>query len=285
MTNPYQHGSGFLPDSSSPTGAPGARQRRSSYASIVSGPSTLPRPPRSGAVSHLLNPPPDGADMQASGLYAAARSYGLDTARNGIAGDEAPGMSWPPRPSGLPWFSRAFEMYMSRDPLISDDYSQTANNGISTGFLSPSYLKGSVYLQKLEESHKTRVLTQREGHLTQPHAPGGGLPSNGSSANLQGSKLSPASHRGITFDVVEKPPAFEQDETVSPLPSRWNKEDKHSGIEVIGDGCEVEYRGNRSSSERDHEAYAIRADHYMPPQCGVYYFEIVVLNRRPEEYV
>ncbi|KAL1864785.1 hypothetical protein VTK73DRAFT_5664 [Phialemonium thermophilum] len=87
----------------------------------------------------------------------------------------------------------------------------------------------------------------------------------------------------MTFDLIEKPPAFEEDEeaTVSPLPSRWNKDDKHSALEVLGDGYEVKYTGHRS--ERDHDAAAIRADHYMPPQCGVYYFEVLILHRKRED--
>jgi len=281
MTNPSNHGlpppGNYVPIFASSSAMPGADQRRSSYASIVTGSSAMPIPPRSGAVSHILNPPSDGSDMHSSSLYSTGRSYGLDGARNGAAGDEVNGASWPSRTSVLPWFSRAFEMYMSRDPLMGDDY-----NTPGTGFLSPSYLRGSVYLQKLEDAHKSRIQTLREGYSTQPHAPGG-LPSNGSSLSLHSTKLSPPSHRGMTFDVVEKPPAFEEDETVSPLPSRWNKDDRHSGIEVLGDPCEVRYTSQRNSSERDHEAYAVRADHHMPPQCGVYYFEILILNKRPEE--
>lgn len=87
----------------------------------------------------------------------------------------------------------------------------------------------------------------------------------------------------MTYDVVETPPVSDDDDAVGPLPSRWNKDDKHQGIEVLGDGREVKYTSHRSSSERDHEAYAIRADHPMPPQSGVYYFEISVLNKPLEE--
>jgi Ran-binding protein 9/10 len=69
------------------------------------------------------------------------------------------------------------------------------------------------------------------------------------------------------------------------LPSRWNKEDKWGGLEVLGDSLEVKYTALRGQSERDHEACSVRADHYMPPQCGIYYFEVTILSGKRDEYV
>jgi hypothetical protein len=100
------------------------------------------------------------------------------------------------------------------------------------------------------------------------------------------------SHRGMTYDLVEKAAVpFPQDDDrrppVNPLPSRWNSDDRHQGLDVLGDGYEVKHSSSHRSSggERDYEACAIRADNPMPPQCGVYYFEILILNRKREEYV
>jgi hypothetical protein len=96
----------------------------------------------------------------------------------------------------------------------------------------------------------------------------------------------------VTLDLVEKPPkAFaatvpdDEEDAVSPLPSRWNRDDKHPGLDVIAEGYDVKYTGPKSSSEKDHEACAIRADHWMPKQCGVYYYEVTVLAKKHQEYV
>jgi hypothetical protein len=171
---------------------------------------------------------------------------------------------------------------MSRDQLPSDASHPLLYAG-GPRRITPSYLQGTEYMKKLDELHKRRIQAFREGH-TQSH--NGGLASSSSSHSLHASKLPPPSHRGMTLDVIEKnpsSPSVEAKESVSPLPSGWNKDDKHSGLEVAGDGCEVKYTGPRSSTEKDHEACAIRADHHIPGQCGVYYFEITVLNTKREE--
>lgn len=331
MTNPYQqqHGSSNFPggDSLASSGLPPLNLRRASYASIVSGApsSAMTRPARAG-FSHLLNPSPDSEQHHAGNLYSSALNARVDSAmtsttRNGARGDDlatahsnggGAGSStvWAsstPRVQGsnLPWFSRAFDLYMSRNPLLTpagpigpDDSGFAAGNVhptsniSSTGFLSPSYLRGSVYLKKLEEKHKAKMLAEREGHGAkgQPGAssscssasgPAARLASNGSShLPAVANKVSGSSHRGVAYDVVEKSIHSLDDDTVSPLPSRWNKEDKEAALEVLGDGCEVKYTGRVGS---DIEASAVRADNYMSASCGVYYFEIVVLNRKKEE--
>lgn len=334
MTNPYQqqHGSsGFAGgDSLASSGLPPLNVRRASYASVVSGSpsSAMARPARTG-FSHLLNPSPDSEQqLQASNLYSSSLNSRVDSAmanaaRSGARGEDiatansngagAGGSTvWASPSSRLPgsnlqWFSRAFDLYMSRNPLLTpagsigpDDLGMTPGNVhpisniSSTGFLSPSYLRGSVYLRKLEEKHKAKMLAEREGHgakgppaassssAASASASSARLASNNGSAHLPAvaNKASGASHRGVAYDVVEKPMCPQEDDTVSPLPSRWNRDDKDGALEVVGDGYEVKYTGRVGS---DHEASAIRADHYMSASCGVYYFEIVVLNRKKEE--
>lgn len=224
--------------------------------------------------------------------------------QNGGSGEDAAGEGiggalWPPRlGSSFPYFSRAFDLYMSKDPLLPTGpagpeevrlaSSTSIPNVSSTGFLSPSYLRGTLYLQKLEEQHKARVLAEREGSLSNGGPPPSSslsarLPSNGSSSHLPigGAKASGTAHRGVAYDVVENHMfAADEDDTVSPLPSRWDKDDKEAALEVLGDGYEVRHTGRASS---DHEASSVRADHYMSPSCGVYYYEITVLNGRNDK--
>ena len=290
MTNPFQHGSSNLGgDAMSSTGLPAPLgQRRSSYASVTSGAAALSRPHRpGGAFSHILNPSPD-SDAH-SNLYSTYRNSRLDAGmaqgRDGTPANEGtPASGWPPRlGADLPYFSRAFDTHTSKDLLFTsgtseDGFGTLAPSAGSPTFLSPSYLVGSVYLQKLEEAHRAKMNAEREG-LAAKAQPGSGLASGGT-VHAPASKLPSGSHRGVTYEVIEKPIAPEDDAAVSPLPSKWNKDDKDPSLEVLGDGTEVKYVGRGSS---DHEACAIRADHYMPTLCGVYYFEVLILNRKREE--
>ncbi|KAK4444834.1 hypothetical protein QBC34DRAFT_474055 [Podospora aff. communis PSN243] len=290
MTNPFQHGHpSFGGDAISSAGLPTPlSQRRSSYASVVSGASALSRPSRPN-FHHLLNPSPDSDPY--NNLYATQRNSRFDVGmtqgrRNGAPGEDGlPSTAWQPRlGAGLPYFSRAFEPYICKDPLFpnggvpDDGFSSLLPAASSPVFLSPSYLRGSIYLQKLEDAHKARVAAEREGHAGKAQ-PGAGLVS-GANAHPQSSKLPAGSHRGVQYEVVEKTPAMGEDAAVSPLPSRWSKDDKDPNLDVLGDGYEVKHIGRSSN---DHEACAIRADHYMPSLCGVYYFEVLIMNRKRED--
>ncbi|AEO55930.1 hypothetical protein MYCTH_2300271 [Thermothelomyces thermophilus ATCC 42464] len=313
MTNPYQQqqaGSDFDPLASSRL--PPLNARRPSYASVVSGnPSGLTRPTRSGGFSHLLNPSPDSEQQrQASGLYSSGMAYALNAPPvevpgrdEAVSGGEELGEDvWPARLGvSFPYFSRAFDLYMcSKDSVFPDDpvsredirfpSAPSIPNISSTGFLSPSYLRGTIYLQKLEEKHRKRISAERDSAVSSKGGPAasssslsGRLTANGSSSHSSAtsSKISGSLHRGMAFDAAEKPIYLaEDDDAVSPLPSRWNKDDKEAALEVLGDGYEVRHTGRASS---EHEASAIRADHYISPSCGVYYFEITVLNGRQDK--
>ena len=285
MSNPYPTGSPGVPDSSMPSRAPGFVPRRSSYASVVSG--TAPaasQPARAGAFSHLLNQTSQlsnqgNSDFNYDLNYHGSngnqrfdyRGYDAEFNTNGSSHGR-PG-SWG-RNGHLPSFSSA--------------YASLSNNGYGYGsfggaqmdsFFVPSYLKGSKYVQKLEEAHRIKLRAQRDGTS---QSQSGSLSTSASSVNLQ-AKIAP-SHRGMTYDVIEKAPLVE-DEGLHPLPSKWNSLDKYGGIEVIQEGQEVKFTGVKSASDRDYEACSIRADHPMPPQCGIYYFEVIIISRKREEYV
>jgi hypothetical protein len=86
----------------------------------------------------------------------------------------------------------------------------------------------------------------------------------------------------MTYDLIEKAPASDAD-GLAALPTKWNNHDKQAGLEVLADGLEVKF--SPAKVDRDHEACAVRADNPMPPQCGIYYFEVTILSRKREEYV
>ncbi|KAI8633854.1 ran-binding protein [Xylariaceae sp. FL1651] len=244
----------------------------SSYASVVSGSNLALASPsiRSNRVSYLLNP----ASESTSDLYStlpSSRSSLLDTERNDHSPDGGIS-SLAPRPPQLPRFSRAFEMFMSRG--TTDEFWTISQD--NNGFFIPSYLSGSSYITKLEEVHKAKQAQ------TESQQAGGGLPATSAPSSL--SSKTAASHLGMTYDLIERAPAFEHNSAVPPLPTRWNRDDKFGALEVSANGLEVKYNAAmRTTREQDHEMCGIRADHPMPAQAGIYYFEVTLLSKRRDE--
>lgn len=263
-----------------PTGAPGFAPRRSSYASVVSGMlagNQYPPILRSGAFAHLSHPDADlGYDSPYHNLSGYSRhdprTHDMDFMANwGTQGRSGLGG----RGGQLPSFSSAF------GPLVNGHGYWSLGGGYPDHFFTPSYLKGSRYVQRLEEAHKAKMAAHKDGQSANSSQPGS-LSTSASSVNLH-TKMAP-SHRGMTYDLIEKPPPVDE-EVLSPLPTKWNSQDKYGGLEVLSDGHEVKFTGPKSDRERDLEACAIRADHPMPPQCGIYYFEVTIISRKREEYV
>lgn len=274
MANPYQHGSSGLPPDGGYSGF--IPRIRSSHASVVSG--STPHPmssshPPFNRLSHLLNPAHETTSDLYSTSHSSFRSPNvLDGDRNSMDGGIS---SLRPRAPQLPSFSRAFEMFMGNSPAGDGFWpSQHQHNG----FFTPSYLVGSSYIQKLEEAHKAKQ-AQKEG---QQQGVGGTGLQPGQTASVA---TKPAAHLGMTWDLIERAPSLEDDDTIAPLPTKWNKDDKRDGLEVMGEGQEVKYTAPKPTGERDYEACAIRADHAIPAQTGIYYFEVSILSRKKDEYV
>ncbi|RYP79449.1 hypothetical protein DL769_002958 [Monosporascus sp. CRB-8-3] len=265
MSNPFQHGPpGFSQDGTFGNFLP---RIRSSYGSGLTsnnvGASSNPHAPFN-RLSHLLNPPSDNA----SDLYSTHRpsqTNSMNDERNG-ASDGSASSSAPQAPR-LALFSRAFEAFMNDGRVGNLWAPQQRNNG----FFIPSYLEGSAYIQRLEEAHRAQQ-AQKEGQQQN-----GGSLQAGQAPGLLRNKSS-ASHLGMKFDVIERAPPHEDDVTVAPLPSKWNKDDKFGGLEVLGDGLEVKYTAPRGTREHDYEVCSIRADNPIPPQVGLYYFEVTIVS-------
>ncbi|OBT86083.1 hypothetical protein VE02_05719 [Pseudogymnoascus sp. 03VT05] len=232
-----------------PTAPLGHTHRRSSYAAVVSG--TTP-------TTDLLAF--DGT------RYLSSPDQRLIDPRHTLGGG-----SWGTPLHGLPRHSRAYA------ELINT----YGYDGDGDHFFVPSYLRGSAYIQTLETAYRAKVAAAREAaqsqsrHSSQP----GSLSTSASAANLSVvGKLAP-SHRGMTFELIEKAAPVEA-EGVQMLPSRWNAQDKYAGLEVLRDGCEVAFTGGKTT---EYEAYSIRADHAMPVQSGIYYFEVKIVSRKVED--
>ncbi|QRW18964.1 Ran-binding protein 9 [Rhizoctonia solani] len=67
------------------------------------------------------------------------------------------------------------------------------------------------------------------------------------------------------------------------VPTRWNAADKHHALVLSPDGREVRYPSPTHSTDK--EAAAIRANHPMPAACGVYYFEVQIIEKGTQGHI
>ncbi|KAH6690561.1 ran-binding protein [Plectosphaerella plurivora] len=261
MSNPYSHGSSGLPDgNSSSSGADRFPPRM--YPDPPPAPITYSTQ-RGSIISQLLNAPDETSTHTSAYAHGHSRN---DSLRNSASYQ---GRSWT-NTTHLPPLSKAFDSYMRSSGLMD-----TSDQQSSTAFITPSYLKGSAYVQKLEDAHKTRLARQKDGQNTQGQT-GNSLNRSPSSTSLH-AKV--PVHRGLSHYVLERPP-LDDDELFPSLPTKLNKDDKNANLEVLGNGFEVRFAGSKGTTERENEAYSIRADHHMPPQCGIYYFEVTILGTK-----
>ncbi len=149
-------------------------------------------------------------------------------------------------------------------------------NADPNAFFTPTYLRGSRYIERLEAAHKEKLAAQREAHPSHSVAPGS-LSSSSSSVSLY--KMAP-SHRGMTYEIIEHQPHVDDEGVMPPLPAKWGEANK-GGLEISGDGLDVKFIGPTKLG--DHEGATTRADHPMPPQCGIYFFEVTIVSKGKEE--
>lgn len=173
-------------------------------------------------------------------------------------------------PDYLPSYSRKYT-----SSFRSSDFPNGLPLSDSPPFFTPSYLRHSRYISRLDAAHQAKLAAQhRDATSTLTSNP----PLSTSSSNAHLPRI-PPSHRGMTHDIIEREPPIMPD-YLPPLPTQWSSTDKYSGLELSPDGRDVRYTG--PTHKHDHEAAALRADNPMPPQCGIYYYEIRI-ESKPKE--
>ncbi|KAL4869676.1 hypothetical protein BDV12DRAFT_185003 [Aspergillus spectabilis] len=227
--------------------------RRSSYASVLSGTAAL-SPQTNTPFSHLNSTPPyhpPHTDARPSRHSAA------------VDAEMQMNSSWRSSPGdSLPPYSRKFASFPAYDPFFQNigGFSDS-----TTSPFTPSYLRNSRYIARLDAARRTKPASQRDA---------------ASISSVQGNlpRIAP-SYRGMTYDIIDREPVADDDQPM-PLPSRWSDTDRYPGLELPNEGWDIRYTG--PANKQDHEAAAVRADHPMPPQCGIYYFEITI-HSKPKE--
>ncbi|KAI9805794.1 MAG: hypothetical protein M1825_000408 [Sarcosagium campestre] len=275
MTNTLPQGSPGAPSafSSNPSAGSSSMPRRSSYASVVSGAAqTSPinqQPTRSGALSQLINQASTQTNLS-HGLHSTHHSRNPSRGLDYDMGNSGPGGG-----AASSW-SRSGNIPASSKQFAPTAYNLATGEASQDSFFMPSYLRTSRYMERLVEANRAKQALSRDGPPINS-SNGGSLSTSSSSLNLH--KLAP-SHRGMTYDIVEKEPLSESN-TLTPLPSKWNESDKFGGIDIQQGGLNVRFVGPEKSHEHI-EAATVRADNPMPPQCGIYYYEVMVVSKGKE---
>ena len=243
--------------------------RRSSYASVAAGtanPNAQYQPPaRSGAFSHLSGSSETAySSLLSSNLrahrsqHSPERSYTDDTSMAGSSW----GRSRSPYGSG----------FSGKIPIGGRHGHFSRYDPDHQAFLRPSYLRESKYMERLEQAHKAKIAARREAASTRS--------SNQSSLSKSSSTISlkrlEPSHRGMTYEIKESRPPVE-DEVLPALPSRWAETDQMGGLKIEPNGLDIRF--SNDIKLHDHEAVAARSDHPMPPQCGIYYYEVTIISK------
>ncbi len=269
MSNSFPQGSPGAFPTSYPSTVP-AMARRSSYASVVSGTAitspSVQQPARSGIFSYTGH--------QSSGPGSSLHNYPATFSQHHSRPLEMSYTNNSAHSTAEYWERGQLPQYSF--PHLGDGLASSVMDSRSPEFFVPSYLRGAKHVERLEERYKARISAQRDGRSTRS-SNAGSLSTSASSMNLH--KMVP-SHRGMTHDIIERPFTY-QEEILAQLPSRWSATDKFSGLDILNDGLDVKFTGTSKTSD---EAAAIRADHSIPRECCIYYFEVTVLGKGKEWY-
>jgi len=93
--------------------------------------------------------------------------------------------------------------------------------------------------------------------------------------------------------VFAHPPTTNTLSPILRLPTRWSDQDRHLSLSVSADGRELTFVGKSGfqphvttngctpgvSCIGDKDAAAARANHSIPPACGIYYYEVEIVNK------
>lgn len=262
----YAHLSSLL--SEDPADPPAAMAAISSSSSL---PTSAPSAMNPASTSHGLVPDAEAGDhdstMNIDTTAAVPSSLSFDTRDSRPA--LCPGIVGP---SGAPRLHLPISRQFDNLP---------ENRERADGFFIPSYLKHSRYIERLVEDKRSKdqaAMPDTEDRLRLGKS---SAKRNvfSSGASYDSPRMTP-SHRGMSYDIVNHS-SDDWSRSFAPLPTKVARHEQ-TDMEVHADGTEIRYAG--PESRNDHDAVAIRSDHPIPPQCGIYYFEIEITKKSPDAY-
>nr|POF05914.1 uncharacterized protein CFP56_53301 [Quercus suber] len=182
---------------------------------------------------------------------------------------------------GREWDRRGSGSHSTARPAWRGDRLGCTLHDDQSPFFIPSYLRRSRHAQRLKHEHERHVAELKERAQLHLNAPPKPVPLSTSSSHASLSKIhgTHMHHRPAVQDVIERLPPHAEEDASHPLPSRWSDDEKMPGLEVMAEGMEARYVGPTFSAKNDSEAASARADHPMPKEVGLYYYEVTVLSR------
>lgn len=223
---------------------------------------------------------------RSSGLPPYSRQFANIPEYAGVAASPGTGAPTSAGP-GLPTTTSSPALLISSSSTLSQ-----SSPFYDPSFFVPSYLRNSRYVARLESARRSKLAAAQREPLQQQQQQQQQPSLSASSSHVNLHRMAP-SHRGMTYDIVEKEPAITTtaaaaaaaalEDKPQPLPSRWNENDRHDGLDLTNDGMEVRYMGH--VHKPDHEAASVRADFPMPREAGIYYYEATILVKPKDAYV
>ncbi|EKM60372.1 uncharacterized protein PHACADRAFT_246252 [Phanerochaete carnosa HHB-10118-sp] len=185
---------------------------------------------------------------------------------------------------------------MSRTPIPLVASSSTSSSLSSTAFPRPAYLEHSALRDLLftdaQPSHPLSLVaeTATASHMSTPvPAPYPYLRRD----TTPGMDTDEESNMSSSPPPVSRTPAPAPAPAPAPsalltnpalrLPTRWSEQDRHHLLTVSGDGRELTFYGQSCSGDRD--SAAARANHPIPPACGIYYYEVEILQKGAKGHI
>ena len=294
MSYPYGSGPPIPPIETTPNSGTASTHRRLSYATVAAG-VNLPSPYRRGSSMNNSGGPAsrEPSDHLPSRGMDAENGVGVTAGHRGDGSGAGAGAGASGRRStgtggvtSAAWASDSLRFGM--DPLGNSSSTHDVHQHLYQQLFTPSYLKKSRHAQRLRHAYERYVadLQDSSSHRNSTTTTGNPTSLSASSSSVSLSKIATAhAHRGVMQDIVERlqsPLSSAEEEKLGPLPSRWNDNDKMSGVDIMADGTEVRFSGVTKTTD---EAAAVRSNHPMPKECGIFYFEVTVLSRGKEGWI
>ncbi|CCL99950.1 uncharacterized protein FIBRA_01975 [Fibroporia radiculosa] len=160
----------------------------------------------------------------------------------------------------------------------------------SNSFPRPAYLEYSALRDLLLAEPVVSPHVYRTSTISAPVASHGQAPRPGPYPYLRRS-LTPVMDSGSEGTHSPSPPPQAPSTTTGQrismtdfrLPTRWSEHDRAPQLSVSADGRELTFTGHSFTGDRD--AAAARANHWIPPACGIYYYEVEILHRGSKGHI
>ncbi|KAJ3576275.1 hypothetical protein NP233_g531 [Leucocoprinus birnbaumii] len=158
-------------------------------------------------------------------------------------------------------------------------------NTTPVSFPRPAYLEHSALRNLLVTETPSPALTG-PAPPRKVTPPARGVPSHGyaMSPSTDSDEDTSPSPPPIPRNSRSTPAPFIPEEQVTyPLPTRWSDQERSSSLSVSHDGRELSHHGT-NNSDKEHGANA-RANHPVPPACGIYYFEVEIRCKEQKSHI